>query len=408
MWPWIKRWRDWAMHKLWPLTRSSPQQQAMHYSFEKAGLTLTDQPIPWSAEAVLVEAILRLPGPTSRRKVDYALRLVGRDPVPAEQFRPIEGGSHRVLFRCPPLNGPTTAELLFRGHILARLPLPFLGRDEFVRGLQVQMPTLSVRLGEAHVACQTFVSSQCKGVLASAVLSSPTSLVPLLDLDLQLELRCQRTGSTWRTPVTLSASQVGGRQALVSVQPRRFPRRMGAWLATWLLSEQPLAVHRIRAISQRMFYRSLRLFDTRFVVQRNGKVSLQRQVPAPGAERVGPCFLVCSSEPGMAGLVDLEIAAHVSGAVRPPLLQESPILITDGPTPVAPGTLDVADLTNVLSFDLSVKGRQLGTLPLCPAPTAAFTSEGGFKAPSDFSWSPAAEEEMNERLSRLIGGESKS
>ena len=22
MWPWIKRWRDWAMHDFWPLTRA--------------------------------------------------------------------------------------------------------------------------------------------------------------------------------------------------------------------------------------------------------------------------------------------------------------------------------------------------------------------------------------------------
>ena len=35
-------------------------------------------------------------------------------------------------------------------------------------------------------------------------------------------------------------------------------------------------------------------------------------------------------------------------------------------------------------------------LSLCPAPTAAFTSEGGFKPPHDFTWSAAAEEEMND------------
>ena len=29
MWPWIKRWRDWAMHDLWNMTRSGPQPQAV-------------------------------------------------------------------------------------------------------------------------------------------------------------------------------------------------------------------------------------------------------------------------------------------------------------------------------------------------------------------------------------------
>ena len=61
--------------------------------------------------------------------------------------------------------------------------------------------------------------------------------------------------------------------------------------------------------------------------------------------------------------------------------------MTDGPSMVAPGTVDVADLSQVTAFELCHKGQPLegGILSLCPAPTAQFTSEGGFKAPSD-SW----------------------
>jgi len=43
-------------------------------------------------------------------------------------------------------------------------------------------------------------------------------------------------------------------------------------------------------------------------------------------------------------------------------------------------------------------------LSLSPAPAATFTNEGGFKAPQDFTWSAAAEEEMTERLNRLFEG----
>ena len=67
MWPWIKLWRDWAMHDLWPLYRIGPQPQALHFSYEKAGLIVHDQPIPWNAEAVLVEATLRLPPAAAAR-----------------------------------------------------------------------------------------------------------------------------------------------------------------------------------------------------------------------------------------------------------------------------------------------------------------------------------------------------
>ena len=52
--PWIKRWRDWAMNDP-PAHPSSAQAQSMHYSYEKAGLVIENQPIPWNAETVIME-----------------------------------------------------------------------------------------------------------------------------------------------------------------------------------------------------------------------------------------------------------------------------------------------------------------------------------------------------------------
>jgi hypothetical protein len=412
MWPWIKRWRDWAMHDLWPLYRIGAQPQALHYSYEKAGLVLQNQPIPWNAEAVLVEALVRLPSGSGRRKADFQLRLPDQEPVPAEQLRRQESDDlYRATFRVAPPAVTLTAEVRYRDHPLGQLTLPVLRREEFLQNLRLQMPTLFVRLGTESVACQTFVSSQCRGLLASAVLVSPTSLVPLLDLDLQVEFRCERSGTAFRAPACLCSSQLANRSALVSVVPQRYPRRLGAWVATWLLGDRPLASQRVRGISQRHFQRSLRISDTRFVVQQGpgpGPVRLARQAPPlDGKVRVGPCFLVSSGEPGMAGLCRLQVTAQVPGAVQPPLLLEQQVLITDGPCLVAPGTLDAADLHQVGGFELSVRGQALGVLSLCPAPAAAFTAEGGFKAPHEFNWTPAAEEEMNERLNRLLENRSR-
>jgi hypothetical protein len=53
---------------------------------------------------------------------------------------------------------------------------------------------------------------------------------------------------------------------------------------------------------------------------------------------------------------------------------------------------------------LCIKGKVLHTLSLCPAPTATFNSEGGFKTPLEFTWSAAAEEELSDRLNKLIEG----
>src|SRR5262245_28251697 len=112
MWPWIKRWRDWAMDNLWPKSRIGPQPQALHYSFEKAGLTLHGQLTPWNAEAVLVEALLRIQQPAARRKGEFQLRVGAQPPVPAESLRQDEHNLYRLFFRLPALRQTTTVELL--------------------------------------------------------------------------------------------------------------------------------------------------------------------------------------------------------------------------------------------------------------------------------------------------------
>jgi hypothetical protein len=408
MWLWIKRWRDWAMNDLWPMHRSGPQPQALHYSYEKAGLTLHDQPIPWNAEAVLVEALVRLPAASPRRKSDFQLRIGRQEPIAPESLRREEGEErHRLFFRFTPPGCTTTAELICRNHVLGQLTLPALGRDEFISRLQLQMPTLFVRISDQSVACQTFVASQCRGLLASALLTSPTSLVPVMDLGLQIELRSERGGPVHAVPARLCSSQLAGRQALITIVPRRFPRRIGTWVVTWVLGDQPLATQQMRAISQRQFRRSLRVSDTRFVIQwQKQGVQLTRHLPPPdGMARVGPCFLVCSKEPGMAGVCTLQVRTQVAGSIaHPPLLVEEEVLITDGPTMFAPGTVDISDLGQVNAFELRSKGGMLTVLSLSPAPIASFTAEGGFKPPHEFPWSPAAEEELTDRLTRLLDG----
>jgi hypothetical protein len=221
-----------------------------------------------------------------------------------------------------------------------------------------------------------------------------------------VEFRCDRAGACYRVPVRLTASQLQGKSALIAVAAPRHPRRIGSWTASWLVGQHMLARRKVRGISQKAFQRSLRISDTRFVVQTgDGPCRLSRQAPvSDGKTRLGPCFLVASSEPGMAGLCRPQVLAVVAGAVQPPLLLEQEVLITDGPAMVAPGTLDAADLAQVSGFELRVGTQSLGLLPLCPVPAASFTTEGGFQAPPSYTWTSAAEEELTDRLNRLLEG----
>src|SRR5213593_1851631 len=120
MWPWIKRWRDWAMHDFWT-HRIGHQPQALHYSYEKAGLTLHDQPIPWNAEAVVVEAILRLAPSRARRKADFQVQVPGQPLAPAESIHRQEGQDlYHLFFRLATPSRTVDAELMACNHPLGQ------------------------------------------------------------------------------------------------------------------------------------------------------------------------------------------------------------------------------------------------------------------------------------------------
>jgi hypothetical protein len=404
MWRWIRHWRDWAMSEIVTPRRLASQPSALYFRSEKGGLTLENQPVPWSAEAVVVEALLRLP-PAARRRADFSLRVPGFEPIPPDVLRPDEAGQrYRLFFRFPVPKATGTAELLWKQHVLGKLEIPVVAPEQFVSELRLELATAFVSVLGRSVAAQTFVSTQQHGLTASAVIRSPTGLAPLLDMGLSATFRTARATKTVVTPVPLTASQLAGREALVTAIPPRLPRKAGEWSVTWTCPGRELATIRLRAVSPRGFRESLRVSDTRFgVVTTNGEFRVVRQMPADGVAKAGPCFFVASREPGMAGLAEFEIGVQVPGVDRAPSVLEQSVLITDGPTPVAPGLLPMSELKHASAFELRVKGRVLGVLPLSPVPTATFTAEGGYKPPPEFTWSASAEDELSERLARLMG-----
>ena len=393
------------MRDLWHLFRGSiPRLEGLSFAFEKGGLTIEGQPIPWCADSVLVAAAVEMPHQTPRVRGDFELQAGAELLAPESQRLEEVSELARVHFRLPVPSKPTAAELLWRGRSLGQLALPLLTAGEFTKKLSLQMPTVSVRLGDEAVACQTYVTTQGQGLILSGLLTSPTSLAPICDLGLRVEMRREEGGPSASAPVQLSSSQLRARQALVSVVPPK-PRRMGTWRVTWYLGDTPLETHALKAISQKQFLRSLRVSSTRFVLQtQRGGFKVERFLPDfKGVARVGPCFLVSSNEIGMAGWCTLQVRAQMKGAAQPPILQEQEVLITDGPLPFMPGTLEVRDLEKIRHFELRCATGVLGTLPLSPVPTAAFTKEGGFVAPDTFEWSPSAEEQLQERLGKLLG-----
>ncbi|MCI0381170.1 MAG: hypothetical protein L0215_26595 [Gemmataceae bacterium] len=421
------------MRDLWNLFRSPyPRLDSLTYFYEKAGLVLENQVIPWCAEAVVVQAgvdcpsasIGHAPQATSTRGVEgFRLRLGNKDLAP-ELVRVQEAlGSVMLTFRLPPPKQTTLAELFFRNKPIGQLTLPVVSLDEYLRKTTVQMPTLSVRLGAVTAACQAYVHGQCQGWVASAVLHNPAGLLPLSELGMRVEVRrgakpphtraFSARGAQGETVLeavaAFSSSQFRAKQALVSVALPK-PRRQGEWNIVWVIGEKTVAERSLRAISRQRFLRSLHVAASRFLLQdEKGVMHVERYFdPETAPARVGPCFLLASDEPGIAGLCSLQVhvlgkspRGKAAGSERA-CLPEQDVLVSDGPTPVAPGTIEFEVLEHVKGFELRLGKEALARLPLSAAPQAIFTAEGGFKPAEAFEWNQAAEEQLLDKLNKLM------
>jgi len=404
MWRWIKRWADWLRNDRLPLSRVRRGGSSIHIRYDADGESHHELPVPWSADVVTVEALLRLP-PPARRKLDFALRFPGSNAIVADGVRPEHGNRHRVIFRFAPPLTSVSGEILWKSQPIARVAIPVLTASEFLNTLTLTSPLLAVRHGGVVIPARFFVPDGVHSLLASVTLSSPYSLAPLAELNLQAVFRCERTGQTHEIPMALTADQRSATEAVVTVVCPRRPRRMGGWSIVWRAGGRDLALRRAEAISARRFDDSVRVIDARFVVaEKSGAVSVLRQIPGTTTvDRLGPSFLLASNERGAVGLCRLSVFATAPGEGNPIELASREVLVTDAPTGFAPGLFASADLVRVGGFELRLNDRLLGTASLSPVPPAALTSEGGFKPPPNFTWTTAAEEELLDRLGRLGG-----
>ena len=184
----------------------------------------------------------------------------------------------------------------------------------------------------------------------------------------------------------------------------RMRRSSGTWSVAWFAGDRKLARQSIRALSVNRFERSLQVVDSRFLVgDKCGRSKFVKQLSQVDRGAFTPVFLLASSEPGIAAIANLQLQATGPHLDLPPTSADT--LVTDGIALVSVDELDAAALRGVTGFELRLKNRLLGFVSLSPVPTAKITAEGGFDLPPDFVWSNAADEELNERLNRLMNGD---
>src|SRR5438874_320671 len=100
------------------LHRGGPQGQGIHFAYEKAGLLIRNEPIAWSAEAVVVEALVRAPNGATFRKHDFSLRLADRPPLSSFALHRQSDDHFQLLFRFPSPERTATAEVHWQSRLI--------------------------------------------------------------------------------------------------------------------------------------------------------------------------------------------------------------------------------------------------------------------------------------------------
>jgi hypothetical protein len=242
---WWRRLLGWlfSLGQPWDL----PRLEGVRVGYQKAGLTVFDEPIPWNADGTLVEILVRCPARGGWSVIDFCARLEGRPSVGAIDLHHDDDGVVRLVFRLPPPCGAEKVTIYWQTHVLADVALPYLAVEDFLGGLRLESPVVFAHVGQHHVACQALVEGQSRGLVASALVVSRTRLLPLLDLDLTVDFIDHASGQTEHIALPLSGVQAGATQAILNAVWTGGPAGVG----TWFVRFPPLVGRRSRAGTQR-------------------------------------------------------------------------------------------------------------------------------------------------------------
>ena len=180
MWPWIKRWRDWAMNDLLPARPARPAAAGRPLPVRegRAGAARPARPVERRRGRRRGAAAPAARRPPQGRLHPPPARPRARRRPSRSAPRPTTATASSSASPSPPAT--TTGELLLEATApVAPVTVPVLTADEFLAGLRLTLPTRRASGSASRPSPrQTFVATQCRGLIASCVLRSPTPLGP--------------------------------------------------------------------------------------------------------------------------------------------------------------------------------------------------------------------------------------
>ena len=278
---WMTRSLAWARDNLFRRARPRPLTAAVGY--ERAGITRWEIPVPWTADAAVIDVLLRLPA-AARRKTDYAFRLPFAT-FPADTIRQDADDRYRVTFRFPVPAETVRGDLLWRGRVIANLSVQVLTPASFVSGLTLAASTVFVQLAGSTIATSAFVPDRCEGMLASAVVRCQSALAPLAELGLRAVFHNESSGRVHTIPILLTTSQLLRQEAVATALCPEIPRQPGGWWVTWMADDRMLATQRVHAIPAERFEAGVRVLETRFAARRCHRERAGAEAPTIAGRR---------------------------------------------------------------------------------------------------------------------------
>jgi hypothetical protein len=399
----MKPWLDRRTHELSKLLRRAPRLAGFWQSYEKAGLRVTGEPIPWNADTVLVEALVEWYGKPLESKSEFELQVTGELPMTPTSITLRRENVYHLTFRMAPVASTRVATLQWRSRQLGLVELASLSRESFLWNLQAEAPTVFARLGGECVPCKSLVEGQQCDLVACSLIRSPTSLLPLLDSGLVLEAGAWAGEKGQVIPLRLTSEQLLGRQAMLTVPVPHWHADGGHRSIAWTVGGRVLARRELRLISEEAFLLSLYVPSGWYWPSGDHPLA-----PALHTNGIGrstgdqPLYLhIASREAGIAATCSIEV--HLRYRFRGGVIEMEPqnVVVTDAPSPCLAVSSQIEDLRDLKGIEVYSRGRYVGNVTWEAAPTAVFTAEGGFRAYGGRSWTPFDELKLEERLNRL-------
>ncbi|HMF28406.1 MAG TPA: hypothetical protein VKE42_06510, partial [Candidatus Cybelea sp.] len=271
----------------------------LHVRYEITGLILDALPIPRNADAVIVEANVRLPAGSPREKQNFTLQWSANESrIPAELVASDEARKFlRVIFRLSVPEHATRAVIRWCEHSLGEVDVPVVAMNEVIDAFMLEMPTVHASLGGRAIAGRTFVTGQAKNLFASAVVRNSHLLAATRDFGLCVQIHDAHGERLGTADIPFTSDEMRMKQTLATAQLPKLTR-IGVYEISWHLASRCLASLRIRVVAKRTFLRSLRVSATRFVLEKtDGTRQCVRALPGchgkfnlDSVERLAPVF----------------------------------------------------------------------------------------------------------------------